>query len=79
MSAAESNSTDVQQRILLEVAYEAVENGRLMGSYYHHQLKITNTEASAGIPKEELAGSDASVYIGSFVKGTCPLQGRHTA
>jgi hypothetical protein len=30
MSAAESNSTDVQQRILLEVAYEAVENGRLM-------------------------------------------------
>ncbi|KAB5547094.1 hypothetical protein GE09DRAFT_1288782 [Coniochaeta sp. 2T2.1] len=48
MSAAESNSTDVQQRILLEVAYEAVEN--------------------AGIPKEALAGSDASVYIGSFVK-----------
>lgn len=29
MSTAESNSTDVQQRILLEVAYEAVENGRL--------------------------------------------------
>lgn len=28
MSAAESNSTDVQQRILLEVAYEAVENGK---------------------------------------------------
>jgi acyl transferase domain-containing protein len=27
MSATESNSTDVQQRILLEVAYEAVENG----------------------------------------------------
>ncbi|KAB5559882.1 hypothetical protein GE09DRAFT_1236274 [Coniochaeta sp. 2T2.1] len=48
MSAAESNSTDVQQRILLEVAYEAVEN--------------------AGIPKQALAGSDASVYIGSFVK-----------
>ncbi|OIW30530.1 ketoacyl-synt-domain-containing protein [Coniochaeta ligniaria NRRL 30616] len=48
MSATESNSTDVQQRILLEVAYEAVEN--------------------AGIPKETLAGSDASVYIGSFVK-----------
>lgn len=48
MSATESSSTDVQQRILLEVAYEAVEN--------------------AGIPKEALAGSDASVYIGSFVK-----------
>jgi acyl transferase domain-containing protein len=28
MSATESNSTDVQQRILLEVAYEAVENGK---------------------------------------------------
>lgn len=28
MSAAESSSTDVQQRILLEVAYEAVENGK---------------------------------------------------
>ncbi|KAH8907448.1 ketoacyl-synt-domain-containing protein [Coniochaeta sp. PMI_546] len=48
MSATESSSTDVQQRILLEVAYEAVEN--------------------AGIPKEALAGSNASVYIGSFVK-----------
>jgi acyl transferase domain-containing protein len=30
MSATESNSTDVQQRILLEVAYEAVENGKSM-------------------------------------------------
>jgi len=28
MSATESNSTDIQQRILLEVAYEAVENGK---------------------------------------------------
>lgn len=33
MSATESSSTDVQQRILLEVAYEAVENGKSMTSH----------------------------------------------
>ncbi|KAJ4858515.1 KR domain-containing protein [Trichoderma breve] len=44
----EANAVDPQQRILLEVSYEALEN--------------------AGIRKEDIDGSDAAVYVGSFVK-----------
>ncbi|KAK4060196.1 uncharacterized protein Triagg1_10858 [Trichoderma aggressivum f. europaeum] len=44
----EANAVDPQQRMLLEVSYEALEN--------------------AGIRKEDIDGSDAAVYVGSFVK-----------
>lgn len=37
---------------------------------YNRIFKVSNVVTSAGIPKEALAGSNASVYIGSFVKGT---------
>jgi acyl transferase domain-containing protein len=69
MSATESNSTDVQQRILLEVAYEAVENGESIDEVLLICQHFLTFRLVAGIPKEELAGSNASVYIGSFVKG----------
>lgn len=35
----------------------------------HIPVKSSNIHISAGIAKETLAGSNASVYIGSFVKG----------
>ncbi|KAL7923395.1 polyketide synthase-like protein [Trichoderma austrokoningii] len=44
----EANAVDPQQRMLLEISYEALEN--------------------AGIRKEDIDGSDAAVYVGSFVK-----------
>ncbi|KAL7947193.1 putative polyketide synthase [Trichoderma barbatum] len=44
----EANAVDPQQRMLLEVSYEALEN--------------------AGIRREDIDGSDAAVYVGSFVK-----------
>ncbi|KAL6854018.1 polyketide synthase [Trichoderma novae-zelandiae] len=44
----EANAVDPQQRMLLEISYEALEN--------------------AGIRREDIEGSDAAVYVGSFVK-----------
>ncbi|TWU75230.1 polyketide synthase [Metarhizium rileyi] len=44
----DAKAIDPQQRMLLEVSYEALEN--------------------AGIRKEDVSGSDTSVYVGSFVK-----------
>ncbi|PHH69515.1 hypothetical protein CDD82_7707 [Ophiocordyceps australis] len=48
IAAEDAKAIDPQQRMLLEVSYEALEN--------------------AGIRKEDIDGSDASVYVGSFVK-----------
>ncbi|KAH6981906.1 hypothetical protein BKA56DRAFT_720122 [Ilyonectria sp. MPI-CAGE-AT-0026] len=48
VAAEDAKAIDPQQRILLEVSYEALEN--------------------AGIRKEDIDGSDAAVYVGSFVK-----------
>ncbi|KHN94261.1 polyketide synthase [Metarhizium album ARSEF 1941] len=44
----DARAIDPQQRMLLEVSYEALEN--------------------AGLKKEDVYGSDTSVYVGSFVK-----------
>ncbi|KAG8408831.1 Type I Iterative PKS [Metarhizium acridum] len=44
----DAKAIDPQQRMLLEVSYEALEN--------------------AGLKKEDVYGSDTSVYVGSFVK-----------
>ncbi|OAR02799.1 hypothetical protein LLEC1_00193 [Akanthomyces lecanii] len=48
IAAADAQAIDPQQRMLLEVCYEALEN--------------------AGCTKEEIDGTDTSVYVGSFVK-----------
>ncbi|PHH65203.1 hypothetical protein CDD81_3062 [Ophiocordyceps australis] len=48
IAAEDAKAIDPQQRMLLEVSYEALEN--------------------AGIRKEDVDGSDTSVYVGSFVK-----------
>ncbi|KAG6030078.1 Type I Iterative PKS [Claviceps sp. LM458 group G5] len=46
--AEDAQAIDPQQRMLLEVSYEALEN--------------------AGLRKEDISGTDACVYVGSFVK-----------
>ncbi|OAA75373.1 Beta-ketoacyl synthase [Akanthomyces lecanii RCEF 1005] len=48
IAAADAKAIDPQQRMLLEVCYEALEN--------------------AGCTKEDIDGTDTSVYVGSFVK-----------
>ncbi|ODA83334.1 hypothetical protein RJ55_01847 [Drechmeria coniospora] len=48
IAAEDAKAIDPQQRMLLEVCYEALEN--------------------AGLRKEDLDGSNTSVYVGSFVK-----------
>lgn len=65
MTAHEAAAVDPQQRFLLEVAYEAFENGT------HSSPNVLDvlTHSSAGIPIETLPGSSTAVYCGSFVKG----------
>ncbi|QUC18107.1 uncharacterized protein UV8b_02348 [Ustilaginoidea virens] len=48
ITADDAQAIDPQQRMLLEVSYEALEN--------------------AGLRKEDIYGTDACVYVGSFVK-----------
>ncbi|KAG6041320.1 Type I Iterative PKS [Claviceps citrina] len=48
VTSEDAQAIDPQQRMLLEVSYEALEN--------------------AGLRKEDISGTDACVYVGSFVK-----------
>ncbi|QPG96188.1 t1pks [Epichloe festucae Fl1] len=48
VTSEDAQAIDPQQRMLLEVSYEALEN--------------------AGLRKEDIGGTDACVYVGSFVK-----------
>ncbi|PNY25088.1 Polyketide synthase [Tolypocladium capitatum] len=57
VAAEDAKAIDPQQRMLLEVSYEALEN---VAKCLH--------ESSAGLRKEDLDGSDTAVYVGSFVK-----------
>ncbi|PMD26969.1 ketoacyl-synt-domain-containing protein [Hyaloscypha hepaticicola] len=56
MTALEASGTDPQQRLMLEVAYEALEN--------------------AGIPIQDIAGTQTSVYVGCFTKDFEGVTGR---
>ncbi|TQN73231.1 Highly reducing polyketide synthase SAT13 [Colletotrichum shisoi] len=53
--AEDAKAIDPQQRFLLEVSYEALENGKL-------------PHTSSGLRMEDLRGSLTAVYVGSFVK-----------
>ena len=55
---------DPQQRLLLEVVYEALEDGKSKTSYASEYL--IDIMQIAGIPLADVAGSQTSVYCGSF-------------
>lgn len=54
---------DPQQRILLELSYEALENGKLSITLENKHLIL-----SAGTPLEKISGSDTAVFVGSSCK-----------
>ncbi len=73
MTATEANGTDPQQRIMLEVAYEALENGELCTIGLPLEAK---KYFLAGIPIHTLVGSQTSVYVGCFTSDYESIGGR---
>lgn len=58
---------DPQHRMLLEITYEAMENGKNVVFCTAYTLL---TSRSAGIPTESVVGSDMACYVGGFTRGT---------
>lgn len=66
ISQAEAHAIDPQQRILLEVTYQALENGKSAPQLRDNSLLIVR---AAGYSKESLDLSETTVNVGTFVKG----------
>ena len=65
ITSKEAASMDPQQRILLETAYTALENGKVVAK--GRQSNTANIPA-AGIPMEQVIGSKTSVHTGCFTR-----------
>ena len=73
MTANEANGTDGQQRLMLEVAYETLENGLWSPLQF---LSEADAQPSAGVPMHSVIGSKTGVYVGCFTKDFESLGGR---
>lgn len=63
MTAAEAEGMDPQHRILLEVTYEAFENGKLGGPLHRGVMDTELIFFLAGMPLKTVAGSQTAVYV----------------
>lgn len=61
-------SMDPQIRMLLESVYESVEDGESRSGVFSlvHGCSLADFEITAGVPIQKLAGSNTSVFAGSF-------------
>lgn len=76
MTANEANGTDPQQRLMLEVAYETLENGTSSPSRTKLCRCFAYRARSAGVPMHTVIGSQTSVYVGCFTKDFESVAGR---
>lgn len=72
MNPNDATAADPQVRALLEVSFEALQNCE---SQFPVHMVIGKDVSSltytlAGIKLEEMAGTNAGVYVASFVKGS---------
>jgi acyl transferase domain-containing protein len=64
MTPQEASSLDPQHRGMMETTYHALENGTISVSL--HVVPVFLTFVAAGIPLEQIAGSNTSVHVGCF-------------
>lgn len=69
MTQSEADAMDPQHRILLEVAYESLEDGQFSVVLGPKPFVITDLNI-AGIPISSIAGSDISCFAGGFSTGS---------
>jgi acyl transferase domain-containing protein len=74
MTALEATGTDPQQRLMLEVAYEALENGQEISMNIAHAM--TKQSIPAGIPIHDVVGTKTGVYVGCFTNDFESVGGR---
>lgn len=70
MNPNDAIAADPQQRKLMEVSFEALQNGKSIPVWIILRLGSCRlTCYIAGVRIEDMAGTDTGIYVASFVKG----------